>query len=51
MRDAKADCIATECETCKWQIEDGTHLTVMNPVSVLAEALDLERTKELNNGR
>ncbi len=43
--------VATDCETCKWQIEEGAHLTVMNPVSVLAEALDFERTKELNNGK
>lgn len=40
--------IICECETCKWQIEMSTGYTVINPVSVLAEALDLERTSALN---
>lgn len=44
----KPDVVATDCETCKWQIESGTGLKVMNPISIIAEALDIERTKELN---
>ena len=40
--------IICECETCKWQIEMSTGYTVMNPISVLAEALDLGRTAALN---
>lgn len=32
--------VATECETCKWQIEMSTGVPVMNPVSILALALE-----------
>ena len=42
------DVVATDCETCKWQIEMSAGLPVMNPVSILAEALDVEKTKKLN---
>ena len=42
------DVVACDCETCKWQIEMSTGLTVMNPISILAEALDIEETKRLN---
>ena len=38
----------TDCETCKWQIEASTGLPVFNPVSILAEAIDFEKTKEAN---
>jgi glycerol-3-phosphate dehydrogenase subunit C len=31
--------VATECETCKWQIEMSTGISVMNPVSIIAQAL------------
>ena len=44
------DYVACECETCKWQIEMSTGVEVRNPVSILADALDLEKTSELNNG-
>lgn len=40
--------VACDCETCKWQIEMSTGLPVKNPVSILAEALDLEATAKLN---
>ncbi len=33
------DVVACDCETCKWQIEMSTGFKVMNPVSILAEAL------------
>ena len=36
------DCVATDCETCKWQIEMSTGVPVMNPISIIAEALDME---------
>lgn len=36
------DVVATDCETCKWQIEMSTPYRVMNPISILAQALDLE---------
>ena len=35
------DVVATDCETCKWQIEMHTGLTVENPVSILADALQI----------
>lgn len=43
------DFVACECETCKWQIEMHTGLPVRNPVSILAEAIDLEETLKLNS--
>ena len=42
---AAPDFVACECETCKWQIEMSTGVPVKNPVSILAEALDLEKTE------
>ncbi len=42
------DFVACECETCKWQIEMSTGVPVKNPVSILAEALDLEATAAAN---
>lgn len=45
---ASPDFVACECETCKWQIEMSTGVPVKNPVSILAEALDLERTAAAN---
>ncbi len=44
-----ADIVATDCETCKWQIEQGSGVSVKNPVSILADALDVEKTMSLNN--
>lgn len=40
--------VITECETCKWQIEMSTGIPVMNPISVLAQALDIDATAEAN---
>ncbi len=48
INEAKADYVATDCETCKWQIEMSTEAKVMNPISILAEALDVEATIALN---
>ena len=42
--DADVDVVATDCETCKWQIEMSTLKKVENPISILAEALDVEAT-------
>jgi len=42
------DFVACECETCKWQIEMSTGYSVKNPVSIIAEALDLEATAAAN---
>ncbi|MCM1348607.1 MAG: anaerobic glycerol-3-phosphate dehydrogenase subunit GlpC [Firmicutes bacterium] len=46
---ANVDVVATDCETCKWQIEMSTGVTVENPVTILAHALDLEATRKANN--
>ncbi len=44
----KPDAVACECDTCKWQIEMSTDYDVLNPVLILAEALDLEATAAAN---
>ncbi len=46
---AQVEAVATDCETCKWQIEMSTGLAVENPVSILADALDVEATRKANN--
>jgi len=46
-----ADFVATDCETCKWQIEMSTPAKVKHPISILAEALDLEATRKLNSDK
>ena len=43
------DFVASDCETCKWQIEMSTGVSVLNPISVLAEAIDVDATKRINN--
>lgn len=48
IKKAEVDLVATDCETCKWQIEMSTGIKVMNPISVIAEALDFEQTERLN---
>lgn len=42
------DIVATDCETCKWQIEMSTPVPVQNPISVIADALDVEATRKAN---
>lgn len=37
---AGADAVVTDCETCKWQIEMMTGATVLNPISLLAQAIE-----------
>ncbi|MCG7496269.1 anaerobic glycerol-3-phosphate dehydrogenase subunit C [Vibrio sp. Of7-15] len=36
---ANADLAITDCETCKWQIEENTSLDTIHPISLLAQAL------------
>lgn len=48
IEESKVDFVATDCETCKWQIEMSTSVKVKHPISILAEALDEEETKDLN---
>ena len=40
IRSVDPEVVACDCETCKWQIEMSTPYKVMNPVSVLAMALE-----------
>ena len=46
--DAQVEAVATDCETCKWQIEMSTGLPVENPIGILADALDEEATRQAN---
>ncbi len=46
--DAHVEAVATDCETCKWQIEMSTGLPVENPISIIADALDVEATRHAN---
>lgn len=43
------DIVVSDCESCKWQIEMSTPYKVMNPISVLADALDIQETMRANN--
>lgn len=51
IEEVNPDIVATDCETCKWQIEMSVKnpVEVQNPISILADALDIEETKKLNN--
>lgn len=42
------DYVTTDCETCKWQIEMSSGYPVLNPITILADALDVEKTIALN---
>ena len=42
------DCVVTDCESCREQIASHTSARVLNPIEILAEALDLPKTRELN---
>ena len=48
IKEVAPDVVATDCETCKWQIEMSTKVKVMHPISLLAEALDEEATRAKN---
>ena len=45
---ANPEVVITDCETCKWQIEGACGIPVFNPISILAQALDIEQTTKLN---
>ena len=49
--DCRPDIVATDCETCKWQIEMSTGVQVENPISIIADALDEDRTCDINRVR
>ena len=46
IRSVNPDVVACDCETCKWQIEMSTGYQVANPISILAEALDINDTEK-----
>lgn len=48
IKETDPDFVSTDCETCKWQIEMSTGYTVKNPISTIAEALDVEATRKAN---
>ena len=48
IKNVNPDCVSTDCETCKWQIEMSTGYPVENPISIIADALDVNETKALN---
>ena len=48
IREAHAQMVITDCETCKWQIEGGTGMKVYNPITLLASVIDKAKTAELN---
>ena len=48
IREAQVDYVVTDCETCKWQLEMSVPIPVINPISLLAQALDVEETRKLN---
>jgi len=39
INELKPDIVATDCETCKWQIEMNTCFKVVHPISILADAI------------
>lgn len=47
--ETKCDFVACDCETCKWQIEMSTGVPVLNPISILAQAIDIPASTALNN--
>ena len=51
IEESGVDYVVTDCETCKWQIEMSTPVKVKHPISILAEALDLEETSKLNSNK
>ena len=40
IRSVNPEVVACDCETCKWQIEMSAGYPVMNPISILAEAIE-----------
>lgn len=40
IKKANPDYVSTDCETCKWQIEMSTGYEVLNPITILAMALE-----------
>ena len=47
IEEIKPDYVVTDCETCKWQIEMSTSVSLKHPISILADALDFDRTTAL----
>lgn len=51
IRATGVDTVVTDCETCKWQIEMSMGVEALNPISILAEAIDFQKTRELNENK
>ena len=43
--------VATDCETCKWQIEMSAKVKVQHPISLLAQILDISACEQANRTR
>lgn len=43
---AGVDCVVTDCESCREQIEAHTRCQVVHPIELLAEALDVAKTQQ-----
>ena len=43
--------VATDCETCKWQIEMSAKVKVQHPISLLAQMLDISACEQANRTR
>ncbi len=39
IRSQQADFIVSDCETCKWQLDENTQLETLHPITLLAKAL------------
>ena len=48
MKAAGGQSLSTDGDASKWQIEMSTPYEVKHPISILAEALDVEGTMKLN---
>ena len=48
IKNINPDIVASDCESCKMQIEMSTPYKVENPISIIADALDVEATRKAN---
>ena len=49
IKSVNPDFVACDCETCKWQLEMSTPYKVKHPISILAEALDVQIPGQARN--
>lgn len=48
IRELSPECVSTDCETCKWQIEMSASVRVEHPISLLAQMLDVSACEREN---